>query len=227
VEALAGTVPAKVSIPKSGFFMKLKQSIAVFIALFFGLVTLIALLFNVSGISTVILGWASFLAAIALVLGVLNLLMVHMNRLFKERNLYSGVLVLGILAVFTTAVLDGLNKSNNVDILFNWVQAPLEAALASLLIIFLLLTGVQMFKRQRTRWAFLFSLSAIVVLLSQALIATNFLPTTLRQPVNQVVDFVQNIIVTAGIRGLLIGVALATLLLSLRLLVGVERPYNK
>ncbi|MCA9947724.1 MAG: hypothetical protein KC449_29790, partial [Anaerolineales bacterium] len=78
--------------------MKLKQSISVFIAVFFGLVTLIALLFNVSGISTVILGWASFLAAIALILGVLNLLAVHLTRLFGERNLYSGVLVLGMLA---------------------------------------------------------------------------------------------------------------------------------
>lgn len=207
--------------------MKLKQSIAIFIAIFFGLVTLIALLFNVSGISTIILGWASFLAAIALILGVLNLLLVHLTRLFRERNLYSGVLVLGLLAVFAAAVVDELSGSNNVNLIFNWVQAPLEAALASLLAIFLLLAGVQLLKRQRTRWAFLFSLTAVVMLLGQALLTSRLLPTALRQPVNQVVEFVQTVVVTAGIRGLLIGVALATLLLSLRLLVGVERPYNK
>lgn len=207
--------------------MKLKQNIAVFIAVFFGLVTLIALLFNVSGISIVILGWASFLAAIALILGVLNLLLVHLTRLFREHNLYSGVLVLGLLAVFAAAIVDELNGSDNVNLIFNWVQAPLEAALASLLAIFLLLAGVQLLKRQRTRWAFLFSLTAVVMLLGQALLTSRLLPAVLRQPVNQVVDFVQNIVVTAGIRGLLIGVALATLLLSLRLLMGVERPYNK
>lgn len=207
--------------------MNLKQNIAVFIAVFFGLVTLIALLFNVSGISTVILGWASFLAAVALILGVLNLLMVHLTRLFRERNLYSGVLVLGLLAVFAAAVFDELNGSDNVNLLFNWVQAPLEAALASLLALFLLLAGVQLLKRQRTRWAFLFSLTAVVMLLGQALLSSRLLPAALRQPVNQVVEFVENVVVTAGIRGLLIGVALATLLLSLRLLMGVERPYNK
>jgi hypothetical protein len=207
--------------------MNLKQNIAVFIAVFFGLVTLIALLFNVSGISTVILGWASFLAAVALILGVLNLLMVHLTRLFRERNLYSGVLVLGLLAVFAAAVFDELNGSDNVNLLFNWVQAPLEAALASLLALFLLLAGVQLLKRQRTRWAFLFSLTAVVMLLGQALLTSRLLPAALRQPVNQVVEFVENVVVTAGIRGLLIGVALATLLLSLRLLMGVERPYNK
>jgi hypothetical protein len=207
--------------------MKLKQSIAVFIALFFGLVTLIALLFNVSGITLIILGWASFLAAIALILGVLNLLLVHLTRLFKEKNLYSGVLVLGILLVFAAAVLDSLSGRNTVDLLFNWVQAPLEAALASLLAIFLLLAGVQLLKRQRTRWAFLFSLTAIVMLFGQALLTSRLLPAALRQPVNQVYEFVQNVVVTAGIRGLLIGVALGTLLLSLRLLMGVERPYNK
>ncbi|MCB8929263.1 MAG: hypothetical protein H6652_26970 [Ardenticatenaceae bacterium] len=207
--------------------MKLKQSISVFIAVFFGLVTLIALLFNVSGISTVILGWASFLAAIALILGVLNLLAVHLTRLFGERNLYSGVLVLGMLAVFAAAVLDGLTGTDNVGLLFTWVQAPLEAALASMLAIFLLLSGVQLLKRQRTGWAFLFGLTATVVLLGQALLASRLLPAGLRQPVNQVVEFIQTIVVTSGIRGLLIGVALGTLLLSLRLLVGVERPYNK
>jgi hypothetical protein len=207
--------------------MNLKQNIAVFIAVFFGLVTLIALLFNVSGISTVILGWASFLAAIALILGVFNLLLVHLTKLFRERNLYSGVLVLGLLAVVAVAILDELNGSENVNLMFNWVQAPLEAALASLLALFLLLAGVQLLKRQRTRWAFLFSLTAVIMLLGQALLTSTLLPAALRQPVNQVVEFVQNVVVAAGIRGLLIGVALGTLLLSLRLLMGVERPYNK
>ncbi len=207
--------------------MKLKQSIAVFIAVFFGLITLIALLFNVSGVSTVVLSWASFLAAIALILGVLNLLVVHLNRLVKEQNLYSGVLVLGLLAVFVAAVLDELNGGDAVNLIFSWVQAPLEAALASLLGIFLLLAGVQLLKRQRTRWAFLFSLTATVMLLGQALLTSRLLPAGLRQPVNQVMEFVQNVIVAAGMRGLLIGVALGTLLLSLRLLMGVERPYNK
>lgn len=207
--------------------MKLKQSIAIFTAVFFGLLTLVALLFNVSGLSSVILGWASFLAAIALILGVMNLLLVHLTRLFKEQNLYSGVLVLNILGVFAAAVLDGLTGSNSVNALFNWVQAPLEAALASLLAVFLLLAGVQLLKRQHTGWAVLFSVTAVVMLLGQALLTSRLLPAGLRQPVNQVVEFVQNVVVTAGLRGLLIGVALGTLLLSLRLLMGVERPYNK
>ena len=207
--------------------MKLKQSITIFIAVFFGLITLVALLFNVSGVSTIVLGWASCLTAIALTLGVVNLVAVHLNRLFKERNLYSGVLVLGMVAVFAAAILDLLGGSDHVSLLFNWVQAPLEAALASLLAIFLLLAGVQLLKRQRTRWAFLFGLTATVMLLGQALLASRLLPTALRQPVAQIYEFVQTIVVTSGMRGLLIGVALGTLLLSLRLLLGVERPYNK
>lgn len=207
--------------------MKLKQSIAVFTAVFFGLLTLVALLFDIGSLSSVILGWVSFLAAIALILGVMNLLLVHLNRLFKEQNLYSGILVLGILGVFAAAVLDGMTGSDSVNTLFSWVQAPLEAALASLLAVFLLLAGIQLLKRQRTGWAVLFSLTAVVMLLGQALLTSRLLPGGLRQSVNQVVDFVQNVVVTAGLRGLLIGVALGTLLLSLRLLMGVERPYNK
>jgi hypothetical protein len=86
---------------------------------------------------------------------------------------------------------------------------------------------VQLLKRQRTGWAVLFGLTAVLMLLGQALLTSRLLPAGLRAPVNQVVEFVQNVVVTAGLRGLLIGVALGTLLLSLRLLMGVERPYNK
>jgi hypothetical protein len=42
--------------------------------------------------------------------------------------------------------------------------------------------------------------------------------------VRQVID---SLFVTAGMRGLLIGVAIGTIMLSLRVLVGLERPYNK
>jgi hypothetical protein len=40
-------------------------------------------------------------------------------------------------------------------------------------------------------------------------------------------NLINAIFVTAGMRGILIGVALATITLSLRLLAGLERPYNK
>jgi hypothetical protein len=40
-------------------------------------------------------------------------------------------------------------------------------------------------------------------------------------------NLINDLLVTAGLRGLLIGVALGTITLSLRILVGSERPYSE
>jgi hypothetical protein len=161
------------------------------------------------------------LAAVALVLGVLNLFVVHLLRI--RQNRYSLVLLLSMLAVFGLAVTDALGITNHsVTGVFNLVQAPLEAALASLLAFFLLFMGVRLLRRQRNVWSGLFMATAIVLLLSQSP-----LPGQLNALLTPVRNLINGIFVTAGMRGILIGVALATITLSLRLLAGLERPYNK
>ena len=56
------------------------------IAISVGLLTLAALLVPLPEISDLILGWAGFLAAIALILGVLNLTTVSGNRWLHENG---------------------------------------------------------------------------------------------------------------------------------------------
>lgn len=207
--------------------MIIKQKLPLAIAIAFGLLTLIGLLF-LPELSHLVLGWAGFLTAIALVLGVLNLLAVHLNRMVNGRNLYSGILALSMIIVFGLAITDILDISQGgVDTAFNWIQVPLETALASLLAFFLLSAGFHMLKRQRSPWAVLFLLTAILLLLSQALASAASLPQNLRSLFQQVQTIINNIIVTAGMRGLLIGIALGTITLSLRLLLGLDQPYNK
>ncbi len=205
----------------------IKRRLPLAIAIAFGLLTLIGLLF-VPELSHLILGWAGFLAAVALLLGVLNLLLVHVTRLVNGRNLYSGILVLGMLGVFGLAIADARAiTENGVATAFNWVQAPLEAALASLLAFFLLIAGFQLLKRQRSWGAILFLVTAVLILLSQALIATAILPESIRAMLQQIQNGIQNVIAVAGMRGLLIGIALGTIMVSLRLLSGLDQPYNK
>ena len=198
-----------------------RHQLPMVIAIFFGVTTLLGLLFA-PGFSQQILVWAAFLAALALVLGAVNLLTVHARRLFKG-NLYSGVLVLSMLAVFALAVTDGLGiTSNGLENAFVLVQQPLEAALAALLAFFLLFAGVRLLQRQRSIWGGLFLLSALLMLLTRLP-----LPGIAGLWFERVRAFIANIVVIAGMRGLLIGVALGVILVSLRLLSGLERPYNK
>lgn len=196
-----------------------------FIAIVFGLLTLMSLALPVPlELGTVLLGWAAFLAAIALLLGVVNLLIVHLNRTIYGRNLYSFVLVSSMVAVFALAY---FVPEQLTTVAFHWIQAPMEAALASLLAIFLPLAGFRMLKNNPGGWSLLFLLTAILILLGNTLPNLSLLPASLTTLSQQVNEAIHTLIVTSGMRGILIGVALGTITFSIRLLIGAERPYNK
>jgi hypothetical protein len=208
----------------------IKRGLPIIIAITVGIITLSGLLLPATPLADLgnsLLRWAAFLAAFALLLGVLNLFTVHLNRLFKG-NGYSGVLVLSLLAVIVLGVTDLIGTTSaGVDTAFDWIQAPLEAAFASLLAFFLLFAGFQLLKRRRNLGAVLFSLSAVFILLSQALMSATFVPASVTTILGQTAAFVDQVIVTSGVRGLLIGIALGTITLTIRLLAGIERPYNQ
>ena len=213
--------------------MFLKRTLPLALTISIGLITLVALLVPLPAVVNLITGWAGFLVAVALLLGVLNLFVVHLNRFVRERSGYSGVLIISMIAVFALAVADlltgqsGDGAVSGVDTVFRLIQSPLEAALASLLAFFLLTAGFQLLKWQRSGWAILFVLSAILVLSIGALTSSGLLPANVRSGLQTVRSLLDSIVVTAGMRGLLIGIALGTITLSLRLLFGVERPYHK
>ncbi len=205
----------------------IKRSIPVAIAVAVGLLTFFGLLLNLPQVSGLLLRWASFLTAMALLVGVLNLLSVHLSRLLKG-NLYSGALALSMVALFVLAITDSLGMTQNgVTVVFRWVQFPLEAALSSLLAFLLLFAGAQMLRHQKTVGGALFLLTAVLVLLSAVLSTSRFVPDTMAALARQLQEAISTFFVTAGMRGLLLGVALGTITLSVRLLMGVERPYNK
>ena len=210
-----------------------RKGFPLLIAVSFGLLTLVGLLFALPEVSNLILGWAGFLVAVALLLGSFNLLGVHANRMLLKRpfggqNLYSAVLVASMLLVFALGFTDLVGTTDGgVDQVFRWIQAPLEAALASLLAFFLLVSGIYLLRRQRTLGAALFLATAVLVLLSNALIILPILPPAIASFFQQLRDLVQNIVVLAGMRGILLGVALGAITLSVRLLLGLEKPYNK
>ncbi|KAA3660787.1 MAG: hypothetical protein DWQ04_18415 [Chloroflexi bacterium] len=210
--------------------MVIKRGVPVLIAVFLGILTLLGLVVPLPEVNRIVLNWASFIAAAALLLGILNLFNVHSRRLFKERNLYSGVLILSMLAVFALAITDSPSiaiTENGVNTIFKWVQAPLESALTALLAFVLLITGFQMLRNRRNGYAFLFLLTAMLVLLANVLTVLTLVPAPVRDIVEQFRRLLEEVVVTAGMRGILLGIALGTITLSIRLLLGMERPYNK
>ncbi len=198
----------------------LKRGIPVTVAVVVGLAALAGLIF-VPALSDLILDWAGFLAATALIMGIVNLLSIHLKRSLAG-NIYSAILVLSLLAVFALAATDEIGLTQDgVDSVFNMIQVPLEAALASLLAFFLLFAGVRMMQGRRDLATILFLISTLFFLLTRAP-----MPETLSSVILPVRDLIQSIVVVSGMRGLMLGIALGVITLSVRLLIGMERPYS-
>lgn len=197
----------------------MKNGLPVLLAVVFGVLTLVGMLL-VPPLGQMILGWATLLAAFALLLGLGNLFLVHLKRAIRA-NPYSLLLILSMGIVFLAGIADllGFTETDLSQQLFEWLQRPLESAFSSLLAFFLVFAGFRLLQRRRNGWSILFLVTVIVLLLPVPGAAANLF-TVLR-------NLISDLFVTAGLRGLLIGIALGTITLSLRLLVGSERPYSK
>jgi hypothetical protein len=91
--------------------------------------------------------------------------------------------------------------------------------LGALLAIFLGVAAVRMAQRRRTWGTLWFLVSAIVVLLTQIPVT----PGSILLPIRQFFDA----LAMGGLRGLLLGVALGTMAVALRVLLMIDRPQSE
>lgn len=197
-----------------------------------GLVTLIGL---VSGEDTTPATFASFLirlvsviAAVALFVGVLNLIAVHMGRFVRSEHgwPYSLIALVTALAVIVLRILDradiwpGKLKGEQISVrVFESVQVSLESALAALLVFFLVYAAYRLLRRRVTVWNVAFSAVVVIVLLGS-------IPLKRTDALADVRDWLIRVPVSAGARGLLIGVGLGTVTVGVRVLIGQDRSFR-
>jgi hypothetical protein len=164
---------------------------------------------------------ASVVAAFALVLGVVNVLTVHLNKIYsRDKGWGYSIVLLGAL-FFTLGVgfLTGGPASMQMQDIFETVLFPLEATLFSLLAFFVVTAAYRAF-RVKSFETGLFVVFGLIVLLGQvpvgAMLWSQF-------PV--IKDWVLDVPALAGARGILLGVALGAAATGLRVLLGIDRPY--
>lgn len=175
--------------------------------------TWVGLIRNMTGI---LLRLTTITAALAILVGIFNLLLVHLSRIFRRERglLYSLVLMISFGAVVVTYF---FARDVNTLLLEN-VQRTIESALAGL-IFFALVYGAYRLMRHRVTWAHVLFILVVLIVLVAAL------PFDI--PALQ--DFrawLLSIPVSAGARGLLLGIALATVVTGVRVLIGVDRSYR-
>lgn len=171
-----------------------------------------------------LLQWAMVLAAVAILVGIFNLLNTHLARLRKRQRgaVYSLFLIASLLLSTTAGLLLG-PQHPVMRSLFEAVILPVEASLMALLAVTLVYASMRLLRRRAEVMTFVFLISAVLALLSMAALPglgeIPILNDTLR-------PFLTQVLAAAGARGILLGVALGTLATGLRILLGADRPYG-
>jgi len=170
-----------------------------------------------------LIDWAVIIGTMALIfLGGLNVLAVHWNKIrhLEAGWVYSFFLWLGF-GVMLVIGFQGGPDDELVSLVFKHVQFPLQATLFSLLAFFVATAAYRAF-RLRSLESLAFLLVAIVVLLGQ--IPGWALPE-LRETLPWVREWILTVMSLGGARGILLGVSLGTIVVGVRLLLGIDRPY--
>lgn len=206
----------------------LKRVLPTAVAIAIGILVLIAVFTSYPPLETVgtyLIDTAVIIASFALFLGVVNVLRVHSRKIQKgeSERLYSFVLVAAMLIVLVVGLpaLPGRPSGPSqpvVQWIFENIQAPIQASLSALLV-FLVVTAAYRLLMVRNVESAVMLAVVLLVLLGQVTVGlAPFLP--------ELKDWILDVPTLAGVRGILLGVALGALLAGIRLLLGVERPYS-
>ena len=207
--------------------------LAAIVAIAFGLLVLLGYFIPVEALREIrllLVQWAVILAAVAVLVGVLNLLGVHWHKI-RTRQKGTAYSILMIVSMFATAAIGvaaGI-KNPNQEIIQEFFRSafleaiiiPAEAALMALLAVTLVYASARLLRRRVDIMTFIFLGVVVVTLLVAVPLPFGKIPGA---------DFIEWLIkdtfAAAGSRGILIGVALGALTTGLRVLFGVDRPYG-
>ena len=171
---------------------------------------------------------AVIIVTLTIILGLVNLLVVHLTRLRRGEGralnrLNSGVLLItfiGTVMLYTVERLTSTPSQQSVSrVLLEQVLVAIESALAALLF-FSLVYGASRILRTE------FSLSRVLFIAMVVLVLVAALPLPGLGLVTQLYNWMLLVPINAGARGLLIGIGLATALTGLRILFGRDKTYH-
>jgi len=169
-----------------------------------------------------LLEWATILVAVALLIGVINLSIVHWRKSTTDQpnRIYSIALIsaLGI----TLAVAGSFGPTHPYSLwIFNNIQIPIEGSLMAILAVVLIYAGIRLLRRKPDLLSIVFIATAVVILLMTGPLFGIDIPGLAELRI-----WIGKVPAVAGARGILLGVSLGIVAAGLRILMGADRPYG-
>ena len=165
--------------------------------------------------------WSIIVGGVAVIVGIGNLVFVHWDRLRSRQkgSSYSALLLIALIATFGLGVAygpEGTFRQVTVDAII----VPVEATLMATLAVTLIYASIRLLRRRADVMSVVFLAVALLTLLL-------IMPTPIGPvPGDQVFLWIIGMFSRGGARGLLLGIALGTMLTGLRVLFGADRPYG-
>ena len=170
-------------------------------------------------IASKLLEGGMILATFALLLGLVNLLAFHVRRIYEKKNGIIQSIVLVSAMVITLVIGIVVPASAEQSWAFNYILYPLQATMGALLVFYAVNAAFRAFRLRN---------GAAVVLLVSSLTFL-FLLIPFISGLSPIVPALRNWLVLvplgAGMRGILLGIALGTITSALRILFLVDHPY--
>jgi len=165
--------------------------------------------------------WAIIIAAMAVLIGIANLVFTQMDRIrTRQKNgAYGALLVLSLIVTFGFGLVFGA-ENQFMRLAMDSIIVPVETSLMAILAVTLVYASIRLLRRRADVMTVIFLLVAVVFLI--AIMPTPIGPV----PGDWLVIQFAGMFSRGGARGLLIGIALGTLLTGLRVLFGIDRPYG-
>jgi hypothetical protein len=168
--------------------------------------------------------WCLIVAAMAVILGVGNILRINL-RVVVRRGAdwpYKLVLVLSMIGMACVGLVDlvrGQIATGGYNYLFQYVMTPLSATVFALLAFFIASAAFRAFRARNVRAALLLISGAVVM------IGRVPLGASISEYFPRLADWLMAVPNAAGQRGMIIGAAMGVIATGLRIIFGIERPY--
>jgi hypothetical protein len=173
-----------------------------------------------------LLHWAVVLAAAAVFMGLLNLGLVHWEKINSQGGDwgYSAILILALVFTLVLGLILGPDHSWMV-LAFTYIQLPVEISLMAIMAVVLVMAGYRLIRQRRDLLSMVFMGTALIVLLGTLPWVVEGDSVIVRS-LGVVRAWLTQVWAVAGARGILIGVALGAAATGLRVLIGADRPYG-
>ena len=166
--------------------------------------------------------WNQIIAGFAIILGVGSLLSTHYLKIKHQESGwgYSGVLFVSMFVMFGSGLwAEGKAEGTAFGWLYDYVLVALQGTMFSLLAFFVASAAYRAFRARSLEATILLS-AAVIVMAGRVPLGEYLLPG-----IGQISDWIMNVPNTAAQRGILIGVSLGGIAISIKIIFGIERAY--